>query len=193
MYEYWIVSPTFTPSWSVDGMTDASLSTETPGTDTDGTRTIAGSEVTESPWASIADAVAVSVTPSLSRSACVTEYGLSAVQVSDWPGARPGSARSGQVTEPAVESETDTGLRSTLPVFVTTYEYWIVSPSETGAESPEDASATLTADSPGAAATAGTVTRDGVEAGETNPVASVPVAVAESITAPASTSLCWTT
>ena len=51
----------------------------------------------------------------------------------------------------------------------------------------------MTTDSPGAAATAGTVTSDGVETGETNPVASVPVAVAESITAPASTSLCLTT
>ncbi len=74
-----------------------------------------------SPWMSVPVAVAVSSTSPLSTSAWVTVYRVSAVQISESPGARPGSAGTGQVTGPSVGSATSTEARVTLPVLVTTY------------------------------------------------------------------------
>jgi hypothetical protein len=96
------------------------------------------------------------------------------------------------VTAPAVGSDTDTDVRSTLPVFVITYEYWIVSPAWIGAELPSDAFSTFCTSSDGAAATVGTLVDDGADAGDVKLVASDPVAVAVSVTLPTSTSVCLT-
>ncbi len=114
------------------------------------------------------------------------------MHVSVSPGASPGAGGVGQLTVPAVGSDTDSEVRSTLPVFVITYEYWIVSPAWIGAELPSDAFCTFCSSSDGAAACAFTVVDDGADAGEVKPVASVPVAVAVSVTLPASTSVCLT-
>ena len=72
-----------------------------------------------SPSVSVPVAVAVSTTLPASTSACVTVYVLSAVQVSDEPGARPGAAGVGHVTLPRAGSSTATEARSTLPTLVT--------------------------------------------------------------------------
>ena len=109
------------------------------------------------PWRSPPVAVAVSVTPPLSTSAWVTTYGAFSVHVSVSPGASPGAGGVGQSTAPAVGSDTDSDVRSTLPVFVITYEYWIVSPAWSGAELPSDAFSTFCSSSDGVAATVGTV------------------------------------
>ncbi len=58
-------------------------------------------------------------------------YGWSAVHVSAAPGANPGAAGAGQVTLPAAGSDTATEGMVTLPMFVTLYVYWIVSPTLT--------------------------------------------------------------
>ena len=69
-------------------------------------------------------ALAVFVTEPASRSACVIVY--EAVQVTEAPGAR---SPDGHVTV-ALSSLTDAGPASvTLPVFVTSYEYEITSPT----------------------------------------------------------------
>ena len=73
----------------------------------------------ESPFASAPVAVASSLAPPVSISACVTVYAFSAVQVMDAPGARPCGGSAGQVTEPSVGSVTATVVRVTSPVFVT--------------------------------------------------------------------------
>jgi hypothetical protein len=45
------------------------------------------------------------------------------VHVSVSPGASPGAGGVGQLTAPAVGSDTDSDVRSTFPVFVITYVY----------------------------------------------------------------------
>jgi hypothetical protein len=57
---------------------------------------------------------------------------------------------------------------------------------------PSDAFSTFCSSSEGIAATVGTLVDEGVEAGDVKLVASVPVAVAVSVTLPLSTSVCLT-
>ncbi len=193
-YEYWICSPV------VIGLVSplaalANFCSETAGTaGVAGTVMLAGEDAgLWVPWVSVPVAVAVSVTPPLSTSTCVTGCGSSAAQVSESPGASPGAAGAGQVTLPADGSETATEVRVTLPVFVTLYAYEIRSPTWTASWSAAGSTvAVLVSDTAGAAAAAGTVTVDAPEGSLCAPCVSTPVAVAESLTPPASTSD-WTT
>jgi len=82
--------------------------------------TVAGSDRGLVPPASpTAAAVAVSVTTPASTSSWVTVCGVSAVHVTESPGASPGGAGVGQVTEPMAGSSTVTDVRLTLPMLVT--------------------------------------------------------------------------
>jgi hypothetical protein len=145
------------------------------------------------PCVSIPVAVAVSVTPPLSTSTCVTGCGSSAVHVSASPGVRPGAAGVGHVTLPADGSDTATETRVTFPVLVTWYAYEIRSPTLTACGSPAGSTvALLVSDTAGADVTAGMVIVETAEGSLCAPRVSTPVAVAESVTLPASTSD-WTT
>src|SRR3954451_21894271 len=114
-----MVSPTVAPSWSPIGSTTASLSSETETTVAAGIVTVDGSDGGDSPPRTpVPVAVAVSVTCPALTSSWVTACGVSAVHVTESPGARAGDG-AGQVTGPPVGSLTVTDVRLTLPVFVT--------------------------------------------------------------------------
>jgi hypothetical protein len=120
-YAYEMRSSTFTACWSAAGSTVAVLVSATAGADA-----IAGTVIVDTgegslcaPCVSTPVAVAASVAPPASTSSCVTVYGLSAVHVSDAPGASPGAVGGGHVTFPAVGSLTATEVSVMLPVFLT--------------------------------------------------------------------------
>ena len=101
------------------------------------------------------------------------------------------SARSRHVTARPSDPRR-TRRRSTLPVFVMTYEYWIVSPSLDGASPRSDAFATFSNSSPGTPRPRAPSSTTAPTPARSKPVASVPVAVAVSTTLPTSTSVCLT-
>ena len=110
------------PSWSPGGSTAASLSSDTETTVAAGIVTEDGSDGGDSPPRTpVPMAVAVSATWPASTSPCVTVWGVSAVQVSESPGARDGEGV-GQSTGPPVGSLIATDARLTFPEFVTRYE-----------------------------------------------------------------------
>ena|SRR6476469_5554352 len=114
-----MVSPTVAPSWSPIGSTIASLSSETATTVAAGIVTVDGLDGGDSPPRTpVPVAVAVSLTCPALTSAWVTVCGVSAVHVTESPGASDGDGV-GQVTDPPVGSLTVTDVRLTLPVFVT--------------------------------------------------------------------------
>jgi hypothetical protein len=100
------------------------LTTVSAGLATTGTVAVDGGEVTGGPVGGVPDAVAVSFTLPLSRSACVTTY--VAVHVSEAAGANVALGQVGPVANaPAgavCTSVTATPLIVTLPVFVTRNE-----------------------------------------------------------------------
>ena len=188
-----MVSPTWTAPWSAAGVTCAFLLSTTSGSGVPETTNVDGPlGGLVSPWLSVPVAVAVSVTEPRSTSAWVTMYTLSAVHVSEAPGARPGAAGVGHVTAPMLGSVTASDARSTLPVLVTRYEYEIVSPTESGLLAPSEARPILARLTAGDEAMVGTVAVDGLLGGLVIPWVSVPVAVVVSTTLPASTSA-WVT
>src|SRR6478736_1977421 len=116
-----MVSPTSTPPWLAGGETTPLFTIETCGSaSTVGIVTVAGSDRGLVPPASPTPAaVAVSVTSPASTSSCVTVCGASAAQVTELPGASPGGAGVGQVTEPMAGSSIATDVKLTLPMLVT--------------------------------------------------------------------------
>src|SRR5947199_10831089 len=99
-----MVSPTVAPSWSRVGLTVASLSSETETTVAAGIVTVDGPDGADSPPRTpVPVAIAVSVTCPASTSPCVTVCGVSAVHVTESPGAIRGDG-GGQVTGRAVGS-----------------------------------------------------------------------------------------
>ena len=117
------MSPALTASWSANGLTAPRFTIETRGSGSEGTLTEEGGEEGHRlPCASRHDAVAVSLTSPVSTSVCVTVWVPVAVQVSESPGANPGEAGVGQLTEPTVGSTTLTEASEIFPVFATRYE-----------------------------------------------------------------------
>src|ERR1700753_2306742 len=84
-----------------------------------------GFEVTGLAFGSVPEAVAVLWTTPASTSACKIVYGETAVHVVDACGA---NGVAGQVTAPALASETVRLVMVTVPVFLTRNDHWIVSP-----------------------------------------------------------------
>src|SRR3954447_23437294 len=115
-----MVSPTLAPSWSPVGSTRASLRSAAETTAAAGIVAVEGPDGGESPPRTpVPVAVAVWVTWPASTSSWVTVCGVSAVHVTESPGARDGDGV-GQVTAPTVGSFTASDVRLTLPVFATT-------------------------------------------------------------------------
>src|ERR1039458_8001030 len=84
-----------------------------------------GAEMMGEPWGGEPLAAAVLLTTPASTSARVMVCGVSAVQVSEAPGANVGS---GQVMGPAIASVTKIDVNVTEPVLVTRYDHEMVSP-----------------------------------------------------------------